>query len=530
MKKYVKPSTTELRNALAERARADARTVFLAAMLLGTALRPAAAQNTLTLEINPDLDGNQTTWAIVPQGGGAPLCSGGPYAPGSTATIVETCVLADGCYELEVYDSAGDGMVNMPCEPGGYRLHMAGNPLNGRIVDDRRNFEDVASGSTFLSRISGGQGGPNFFCVPLGSVSPIASGQDRETWQSNQYLVSQASAAVSAQWGAGDQTDDGYDFWFFNPNGGYSFIRSRRHSTSDGFGPASATRACHMKINNWSVANQLQTGVLYNVRIRPVVNGAAGAWGPAYRFRIDGSTASCQGTSLVKYITNTGGTSGLNQLSCGVSKVNNSSNYIYAQPVSGATQYQWRFRACNDLGFVQTYTTSTYFLKLGKPVLNTYGQYVVDVRVFRNGNWCVDAAETHWGPNCPTDPSCTALCNFPMEDLCVCTLTIIPAFTSSNLKMADVDALDAPMLYPNPSNDGRLWIMTGNPDDEAEGRAAMVEVRDMFGKMVFSTRLATGNQGGPIQLTLPADMGVGMYLVTVMRGASSRTERVVLMR
>jgi len=529
MKKYDRLSTVGLRKYALPFARTGARAAFFALLFLGSALRPALAQTTLTLEINTDLDGDQTTWAILPQGGGAPLCSGGPYSPGSTAAIVETCLLADGCYELEVYDSAGDGMMNMTCEPGGYRLHIAGNPMNGRIIDDRFNYDDFATGSTFLSRISGGQGGPNFFCLPLGGLSPIASSRDRETWQSNQFLVSQVSAAVSAQWGVGDQTDDGYDFWFFNPNGGYSFIRSRRHSTSDGFGPASATRACHMQINNWATANHLQIGVLYNVRIRPVVNGSVGSWGPAYRFRLDGSTAGCLRTSLKKFNTNTGGTPGLNQLSCGVSKVNNTSNYIYAEPVSGATQYQWRFRACNDLGFVQTYTTSTYFLKLGKPVLNTYSQYVVDVRAFRNGNWCVDAAEAHWGPNCPTGPSCATLCGFAMEDLCACTLTITPAFAQASFKVADVDEQAAPMVYPNPSNDGQLWIMPGDLGNGTNGVAARIELRDMFGKLVFTTTMPVGDEGAPMQLILPADMGVGMYLVTLTVQGASRTERIVLM-
>lgn len=530
MKKNDNQSIPKRRSAIVEMAFSSAKAAIMAAALSGGALLPVSAQNTLTLEVNPDLDGNETTWAILPQGGGAPLCSGGPYAGGSTATITETCVLADGCYELEVYDSAGDGMANMTCEPGGYRLYVAGSPMHGRIIDDRRNYDDFASGATFLSRISGGQGGPTSFCVPNGTLAPISSSQDKETWQPNQFFVSRADAAVSAQWGVGDQTDDGYDFWFFDPNGGYSFIRSRRHSTSDGFAPASATRACHMQINNWAAGNHLQNGVLYNVRIRPVVNGTAGEWGPAYRFRIDGSTSSCLRTSLVKYNSASGSSNGLNQLSCGVSKVNSKSEYIYAQPVAGATQYQWRFRACNDLGFVQTYTTSTYFLKLGKAALNTYGLYVVDVRAFRNGNWCVDAAETHWGPGCPTGPSCSTLCGFPMEDLCVCTLTIVPAFAPGNSRMADAEAEAQPLVYPNPNNDGQLWISIGDESAENLSGAALIEVRDIFGKLVFSSTLAVGDGGAPMRVTLSSEIGTGMYLFTVTQDGSSRTERIVLAR
>jgi hypothetical protein len=46
--------------------------------------------------------------------------------------------------------------------------------------------------------------------------------------------------------------NSGYEFWIFDPNGSYSFRRFRSHHQSDGFGPASATRACHMKLNNWA--------------------------------------------------------------------------------------------------------------------------------------------------------------------------------------------------------------------------------------------------------------------------------------
>ena len=31
-----------------------------------------------------------------------------------------------------------------------------------------------------------------------------------------------SDAAVTAEWQVGDQTDDGYQFWFFDADGGYS--------------------------------------------------------------------------------------------------------------------------------------------------------------------------------------------------------------------------------------------------------------------------------------------------------------------
>jgi hypothetical protein len=87
----------------------------------------------------------------------------------------------------------------------------------------------------------------------------------------------------------------GYEFWIFDPNGSYSFRRFRSHHQSDGFGPASATRACHMKLNNWAAVSHVPANVLMNVRVRARMNGVNGAsvrlaawrstpsWQPAHR-------------------------------------------------------------------------------------------------------------------------------------------------------------------------------------------------------------------------------------------------------
>ena len=71
-------------------------------------------------------------------------------------------------------------------------------------------------------------------------------------------------------------------FWFFDPVGGYSRRILHNHATSMGFGPPSATRACHMPLN--FVTNPLPQNVLLNVRVRSLVNGVYSQFGPACRF------------------------------------------------------------------------------------------------------------------------------------------------------------------------------------------------------------------------------------------------------
>ncbi len=212
-------------------------------------------------------------------------------------------------------------------------------------------------------------------------------------------------------------------------------------------------------------------------------------------------------------------------------KVNDRGSYIYAQPVQGATQYQWRFRACADLGFIQTYTTSNYFLRLGRAVLNTYPQYIVDVRAFKNGAWCVDAAETHWGPNCL--PGCGDLCGFSMDDLCLCTLDIVPALTGGSQHMEMEQGSTENVLWPNPNVDGQVWLsisdLEGIAGDERVSTVT-VDVFDLFGKRVFTHQLPVQDNQVNTLLTLPADLATGVYSVSLLIGDQVLSERLVIQR
>lgn len=97
---------------------------------------PANAGVQLTL--TTDGGAAQTSWEIIPQGGGAAICSGAGYA--NNSTLVLTCPIVAGCYELRVLDSFGDGM-----STGGYVLRDAngqridnagdGRPLESRIAN-----------------------------------------------------------------------------------------------------------------------------------------------------------------------------------------------------------------------------------------------------------------------------------------------------------------------------------------------------------------------------------------------------------
>ncbi|MBK6829977.1 MAG: hypothetical protein IPG92_04150 [Flavobacteriales bacterium] len=160
---------------------------------------PSCTTNSVALTLQTDANGNQTSWEIRPIGGGAALCNGSGSP--SNATVVEECCLPNGCYQLLVYDSFGDGMTT-----GGYVLR---DGANNRIID---NANDGVF--TFTSSLAAG------FCVPTGTDVLAAGSCDQSGLYTNAVLYAAPNANVSAQYGVGNQTDDGYQFWFFDPDGG----------------------------------------------------------------------------------------------------------------------------------------------------------------------------------------------------------------------------------------------------------------------------------------------------------------------
>ena len=75
--------------------------------------------NTAIFKLKIDAWGTEITWNIK-DGTGALLASGGPYADGASGTEYTTNIplSSDGCYELTINDSYGDGINS----PGGYSL------------------------------------------------------------------------------------------------------------------------------------------------------------------------------------------------------------------------------------------------------------------------------------------------------------------------------------------------------------------------------------------------------------------------
>ena len=451
----------------------------------------------MTLELNLDLSGSQTTWEVTAVGSPTVLCSGGPYFDGSQVNITANCCLPDGCYNLRVFDSAGDGMVNG--FNGGYQLRLAAD--NRRIIDNQRNG---AFGS--LSQITGNA---YSFCLPIGEVEPIYTSCDKLWWRTGEYLVATPDAAVSAVWVEGGANSvqsptTGYEFWFYNPNGGYSFRRFRSHNVSDGYANVGATRTCHMRVNNWAVANHIPQFDLMNVRIRTRVLGVNGDWGPACRFIRNEALAQCPPTKLMDIPGNP-------FLSCGQFRQFVTNQRIHARPVSGANLYQWRFRIeAENVEIIRTSTS--YFLNLGwgagvAAPLQAGKTYEVDVRASRDGgaSWC-------------------GLGGDPWGDVCLLTITSSAQARSQNIAMTGDGAMN---LWPNPNRGDQFWIsMEGFA---ADGQAVAVDIFDLTGKRVMAREFPVNDRGMiNTVIDLNGDLANGAYLVSVIAGEQRFTTRLVI--
>ena len=442
-------------------------------------------------------DGVSTiNWEIRDQSTDLVVQSGNGLFPQSPGYGISTC-LPDGCFRLAVFDDAGDGIVN-----GGYILSLTAGE---RLIDDRNNF---TTGS--ISAMSGGQG----FCLPISTDKVVFTSCDKLDWITGQYVVAAPNAAVSAEWvtGGANNVQDGstgYEFWIFDPNGSYSFRRFRSHNVSDGFGPASATRACHMKLNNWTAASQVPANVLMNVRIRARVNGVNGEFGPACRMMIDPVRAACPGTNLMDIPGN-------QFYSCGSTRMWGANNYVHARPVSGANRYQFRFSIAAE-GFEVVRQTTTYFVQLNwsasaAPQLQDGKTYDVDVRVSKDGGltWCTSSDP--WGN--------------------VCKLTIGSINVNANAAMTDglrgSSSAGELIMFPNPNRGDQLFVsITTLPLDV---HLVTLDLFNLTGKLVTSRVLAAQDGLLNTAVDLQGELGDGLYLVQFKAGASVWSQRLVIAR
>jgi hypothetical protein len=458
---------------------------------------------------------NAVTYEVLDETGTVTVLSGNNPVP-ANGVGTQTLCLVDGCYQLRVTDAAGDGLL-------GYELRESGT--NGsRIIDNNGN---MSNGSSSIA--NGGT-----FCVPIGAIDLIYSNCDKLDWVNYQYLVCHADPLVSAEWQVGNQNNDGYNFWIFDPNGTYSFRRFHTHAVSDGFSPASATRAARIKINGWNngaLTPHIPTGVLLNVRVRGVYNWNFTEWGPTCTMMIDPAAAACPQVRLQDDPSNT------SDFSCGVTRSfggsNSGLNKLTAKPpqfqpapLAGGTgvRYQFRFRLPGENVCIvrPAQTSPTLYLNWSAasgPQLEALKTYEVEVRVSKDqgATWCVDS------PNPACDPSPVTTWGK------TCSVTIGSVVTLAGESSSIATQGDGTIsLYPNPNNGEQLFISL--TELGAEVSTVNVDIYDMTGKRVAAHTIAVAEGFLNTALDLNGEVASGLYMVNITAGEHTYNERLVIQK
>lgn len=458
------------------------------------------------------------TYEVLDETGTTTVISGNNPVAANAVGSVNLC-LADGCYQLRVTDAAGDGLL-------GYILRESGTG-GRRIIDNSRNM------NTGVSAIASG----GTFCVPIGDDALIHSSCDKLHWalppNKSIYIVSAANPAVSAEWvpnapNSQQDANSGYEFWFFDPNGSYSFRTFRSHNTSGGYGIAGPNRACHLRLNGWTNSPStphLPSHTLLNVRVRGRVAGVNFEFGPACQFEINPELAACPRVNLQD-------DPAFSTFSCGVSRnfggPGSSANRITVDPVSATptppsnqVRYQFRFRIPDeDICIVrppQSSATLTMNWTSGTP-LECGKTYDVDVRVSLNAGatWCFGPATTDQAAVCADTEDWGIVCQVTINP---CEL---PEGGGNSMAVHEGELT----LYPNPNRSDRLFlnITEVDPDVSTIG----IEIYDLTGKIAL-TRSFGVNEG---QLSTFMDLGGqlagGLYLVHVTAGTKTYTERLLI--
>ncbi|MBP7514115.1 MAG: T9SS type A sorting domain-containing protein, partial [Flavobacteriales bacterium] len=442
-------------------------------------------QNEVTLTLTTDANGAQTSYEVVLTGTSTVVCSGAGYA--SSSTITATCCLPNGCYDLRVFDSAGDGIA----APGGYVLRDANNK---RIIDNDGN------GATFTSSSIS----PLGFCVPLGSGALDAASCDVLTATPTTVLHATLIPGVTSLYSPGTPTvnaNTGYQFWVTNPNGGYSRRILFTHASPGAgwpVGTPAAQKASYFRLNAMSSAPTIPLGVLLNVRVRSLVNGTYGVFGPACRLLLP--VPPCQPSQLT--------TTADPVASCGATGLTLTST-IYATPVTGATSYQFEFSKAGYLRRITLPTRQAALNFITAPLQNN-NCYDVRVRVTTDGGITF----------CPFGPTCTITIGNA-----TCGGSAMAPHADDN-SIEDIALSTRLSIWPNPNDGSQLHLSLSDLDGSVSTVA--VDVTDAYGKLVLNSIVPVQDGLLNSSIDLQQDLAPGLYLVNLQAGDQRFTERLVI--
>ncbi len=431
------------------------------------------------LVLETDNNNDALSWEVRTTPGNTLAASGaGPYAAGTTYSL--PFYLANGDYILSVFDAGGDGLCCMN-GTGGFILRTAGGA----------RFIDANNSGIFTNTASVALG----FTLPMGAnFNQLTSSRcDRENYMPSDYIQCGEDPAVTAQYGVTNSTS-GYQFWIFDPNGGYSRRVTFTHANASTTFQAGPARCSFLRLNQLTT-NPIPYNALLNVRVRSYVAGVYNNFGPACRIKVDLAT-NCPTSQLLNNVSDP-------RHSCGITGVMlNGSRTLHAVAVSGANKYQFEFVKSGYLRRI-TSSTSSLNLTVWYTLPLQYG-FTYDVRVrvsFDNGvNYC------------------------PFGTICQITTASGPE--NPGHAMEPTVEGEGLQLWPNPNGEGRVYLHLDGLSESTE--LVTVDIYDLMGSKVQTATLVAGAGVLNGSIDLGNDIARGVYVVNLTADGAVFTKRLVV--
>ncbi len=423
----------------------------------------ACPGNSFVVAIHTDANGDQTSWEILDENN-VSVANGGPYTGENNTLVTETICIGNtpvnACYKFHLYDSYGDGLTGN----GFWQLRSTG----GRVLLG----DDFADGYGSPSPVPANPSyTDHMICLPVGNthIAAKSCGIFNFSMNSNVYCTNAPGATTN-------------QFEFSDPDAG--FIRRISVNTNK-------VRFSQM------VTSPLTPGVKYFVRAR---SNAAGAiadahFGGGCEVAMS-STIPC--TELISAPTY--------GHSCNETRAFNTNNsFIYALPVVGATEYQFRISIPSE-GYDETFIRSTYILQLKwnatvAPPLVNGSTYNVQVNV---------KVGTVYSGFCGN----------------ICTITIDNSILRPEASMGQANGTAT--MWPNPVREGQVNLSIDGIQDADQH--ITVDIQDIYGKKVFAKEFGNSGERFNTILDLPSDIASGVYMVNITVNGKSTVQRLSIIR
>ena len=425
----------------------------------------------VVVNIRTDANGDQITWTMYDESF-AVVASGGPYVGQNNVMVSEShCLSTDNgsCFSFLLTDSYGDGL----CCANGNGYWELRAPNGTLLLRDLFDSQVDGGNSPTFSPLTPSYGFGHPICLPAGSARVAANECGVFTNGLGNKVYSSSVPGASQ-----------YQFEFSDPDAG--FVR-RITST-------------HNYVHFGDMVNPgLTPGVKYFTRIRTNVDGplASAHFGPG-----------CQTGLSVPVVVR------CSQLisapayghSCNETRAfGTTSSFIYAQPVTGADQYQFHIFIPGE-SYDTVITRSSYILQLkwnGNMPLVDGSTYTVEINVRVNGLY---------SGFCPS----------------TCTITIAnPVGGRPEGSLAQASFGEA-TLWPNPVRDGQVNLGISGIQDAEQN--ITVDIQDIYGKQVFAKEFGNSGERFTTILDLPSDIASGIYMVNITVNGETSVQRLSIIK